>query len=103
MQTQSDWYSELAVNVWAQDAAAVQALVNGVDPQTFNRVIELLSGIPGKIVSTGTGTSGVAAKKIAHTLSCVNRPAFFLSPADAVHGALGAVQSGDVAIVDLSP
>lgn len=53
----------------------------------------------GRIVTSGAGTSGSAAKKVAHTLSCIERPAFFLSPSDAVHGALGSVQHGDIAIL----
>jgi D-arabinose 5-phosphate isomerase GutQ len=47
----------------------------------------------------GRGTSAAAARKIAHTISCIKRPAFFLSRADAPHGALRAVQSGDAVIL----
>ena len=53
----------------------------------------------GRIVTIGAGTSAAAARKVAHSLCCVGRPAFFLSPADAPHGALGAVAKGDVAIL----
>ena len=49
-------------------------------------------------MTTGSGTSGVAAKKIAHTFSCVEVPAFFMSPTDAVHGGLGVLQKGDILI-----
>jgi KpsF/GutQ family protein len=45
------------------------------------------------------GTSAAAARKIAHSLCCIERPALFLSPGDAVHGGLGAVQPGDIAIL----
>ncbi len=38
---------------------------------------------------------GSRCEKIAHSLSCIERPAFFLSPDDAVHGALGAAQEGE--------
>lgn len=47
----------------------------------------------------GCGTSAVAARKVAHSLSCIERPAFFLSPSEAPHGALGAVQPGDVVVL----
>jgi KpsF/GutQ family protein len=50
-------------------------------------------------VTSGCGTSATAARKIAHSLSCIERPSFFLTPSDAVHGALGSVQSDDVAIL----
>ena len=42
--------------------------------------------------------SGAAAKKIAHTLNCINRPAFFLSPSDALHGGMGVLQKDDLII-----
>ena len=53
----------------------------------------------GKIILCGCGTSGAAAKKIAHTLNCVEVPSVFLSPADAVHGGLGIVCRGDTVIL----
>ena len=53
----------------------------------------------GKVILCGCGTSGAAAKKIAHTLNCVEIPAVFLSPADAVHGGLGIARHGDTAIL----
>lgn len=53
----------------------------------------------GKMIFAGCGTAGMAAKRIAHTLNVVELPAFFLSPADAVHGGLGAVQKGDVLVL----
>lgn len=36
--------------------------------------------------------TAAAARKIAHSLSCIERPSFFLEPSDGVHGALGAVR-----------
>lgn len=51
------------------------------------------------VATSGVGTSAAAARKIAHTLCCVERPAFFLSPADALHGGLGALGRGDIAIL----
>jgi KpsF/GutQ family protein len=51
------------------------------------------------VITAGVGTSAAAARKIAHSLCCIERPAFFLSPGDAVHGGLGAAQPGDVAIL----
>jgi arabinose-5-phosphate isomerase len=46
----------------------------------------------------GMGTSGVAARKIAHMLCVANIPSFFVSAGDAAHGAFGSVQKGDVLI-----
>lgn len=48
-----------------------------------------LRGCQGKIVVTGVGTSGIAARKVAHMLACVERPAIYLNATDAAHGDLG--------------
>jgi KpsF/GutQ family protein len=69
-----------------------------VEPKTFNRCVEALAKCRGRILTAGCGTSAAAAKKIAHSLCCIERPAAFLSPGDAVHGGLGLVQRGDVVI-----
>ena len=45
------------------------------------------------------GTSAMAAKKIAHSLNCIEIPALFLTPSDAVHGGLGVLQEEDVLIL----
>jgi D-arabinose 5-phosphate isomerase GutQ len=53
----------------------------------------------GRVIITACGTSAAAAKKIAHSLDCIEVPALFLSPIDAVHGALELVQHNDVVIM----
>ena len=94
MDTKERWKKALAV--WEHSAKQVGLLESRIDPEQFTAVARIITGCEGKIVTTGTGTSGAAAKKIAHTFSCVERPALFLSPADAVHGGLGVVQREDV-------
>lgn len=90
--------AERAAEVWRQEAAGIAALAQQVDPAAFSGAVSLVNGAT-RVMTSGAGTSGQAARKIAHTLSCVEVPAFFLQPADAVHGALGSVQTGDVAIL----
>lgn len=85
--------------VWRAGAGELIRLSEAGNRDVFLSVLDLLTACKGRIVTSGCGTSGAAAKKIAHTLSVVERPSFFLSPTDAVHGALGSVQSGDVAIL----
>lgn len=92
-------YWETAQSVWKIGAEELTGLAATQSADDFSALLTLLSTCAGRIVTAGCGTSGAAAKKIAHTLSCVERPAFFLSPSDAVHGALGSVQRGDVAIL----
>lgn len=52
-----------------------------------------------KVILAGCGTAGMAARRVAHTLCVVEIPSFFLSPADSVHGGMGAMQEGDILIL----
>jgi KpsF/GutQ family protein len=90
---------QCAANVWAVGARELERLTQTIDRRALAQCVSVLSACKGRIVTMGCGTSGVAARKIAHTLSCVDRSAFFLSPADAPHGALGTIQPGDVAVL----
>jgi KpsF/GutQ family protein len=85
--------------VWKTAAGELARLERTVDPEAVDACVEAIARCTGRIVTAGVGTSGAAAKKVAHSLSCVERPSFFLDPGDAVHGALGAVQPGDVAVL----
>jgi KpsF/GutQ family protein len=87
-----------AQQVWQAEAEAVGNLAQAVDPAAFVRCVDLLAQCSGRILTAGVGTSAAAARKVAHSLCCIERPALFLSPGDAVHGGLGAVQPGDVVI-----
>jgi len=89
----------LACRTWTVGAAELGRLHSSIDKDVFVKLVETLGNAKGRIAVCGVGTSGAAARKIAHSLSCIERPAFFLSPADAVHGGLGLVQPGDVAIL----
>jgi KpsF/GutQ family protein len=88
-----------ATQVWSVASAELARLASTLDSASFVRLVEVLGGTTGRIAVGGVGTSGAAAKKIAHSLCCIERPAYFLSPGDAVHGALGAVQEGDPVIL----
>ena len=44
------------------------------------------------------GKSGIICRKIAATLTSTGTPAFFLHPAEAIHGDLGVIQSDDVVV-----
>ncbi len=86
-------------NTWKIEAQSIRALADDTDMEALLKAVEVLGSMKGKAIVSGCGTSGAAAKKIAHSLCCVERPATFLSPADAVHGALGMLQKGDVLIL----
>jgi len=88
-----------AEKVWETAAEEILRLKDSLSREAFCQTVKKIAGCRGRIITCGAGTSGAAAKKIAHSLSCVERPSFYLNPADAVHGALGSVQPGDLAIL----
>ena len=63
------------------------------------KAVEVLGDCKGRIVIAGCGTSGAAAKKIVHSLCCIERNAQFLSPAEAVHGGMGCIKKGDAVVM----
>jgi arabinose-5-phosphate isomerase len=88
---------ELARKVLRIEAAAILALVDRVDGR-FTGAVEMLRDCRGRVIVTGMGKSGIIARKVAATFTSTGTAAFFLHPAEAVHGDLGAVQSDDVVI-----
>src|SRR3954453_12284380 len=90
----------LARKVLPTEAAAIIGLIDRLD-ERFARAVELLRECRGGVIVTGMGKSGIIARKIAATLASTATPAFFLHPAEAIHGDLGVLQGEDV-IVALS-
>ncbi len=90
---------DIAMHVWTTGAGELERMCDYLESHTFTRCVAMLAECRGRVVTSGCGTSGIAARKIAHSLSCIERPSFFLTPSDAVHGALGSVQRGDVAVL----
>src|SRR3954470_9327914 len=90
----------LAKKVLQTEADAILALVDRLD-ERFDRAVQLLRDCRGRVIVTGMGKSGIICRKIAATLSSIGTPAFFLHPAEAIHGDLGVIQHDDV-IVALS-
>lgn len=64
----------------------------------FTRGVELILSSAGRVVVTGMGKSGIICQKIASTLASTGTPAFFLHPAEGIHGDLGMIMRGDVVI-----
>ena len=65
---------------------------------SFIEACDLILNVKGRTVVTGMGKSGHVAKKISATLSSTGTPSFFLHPAEANHGDLGALSEGDLLI-----
>ena len=87
----------LARRVLEIEAAAITALIDRLDDR-FKAAVRALDDCAGRVIVTGMGKSGIISRKIAATLASTGTPAFFLHPAEAVHGDLGVVQGDDVVV-----
>jgi arabinose-5-phosphate isomerase len=90
------WRS-LAERVLRLEAEAVLALIPRLD-ERFDRAVDLLFGCRGRVIVTGMGKSGLIGRKVAATLASTGTPAYYLHPAEGVHGDLGMVARGDVVL-----
>lgn len=86
-----------AGRVLSVEAEGILGLREKLDPN-FTRAVELLLSAPGKVIVTGMGKSGLIGRKIAATLASTGTPAFFLHPAEGLHGDIGMVLEGDIVI-----
>jgi arabinose-5-phosphate isomerase len=87
----------LARKVLRTEADAILSLVDRLDGG-FTAAVQLLYECRGRVIVTGMGKSGIICRKIAATLSSTGTPAFFLHPAEAIHGDLGVIQADDVVV-----
>lgn len=87
----------LARKVLHTEADAVRALADRLDDR-FAAAVILIRDCRGRVIVTGMGKSGIVCRKIAATLSSTGSPAYFVHPAEAVHGDLGMIQRSDVVI-----
>lgn len=90
-------HRDVARKVLETESAAIRALISRLD-ESFDRAVELLASCTGRVVATGMGKSGIICRKIAATLASTGTPALFLHPAEAIHGDLGMLVSGDVVL-----
>lgn len=87
----------LAREVLETEARAILGLIPQLDAR-FVDAVDVLLGCSGRVVLSGMGKSGIIARKLAATLSSTGTAAFFLHPAEAIHGDLGVVRAEDVVI-----
>lgn len=88
---------DIARQVLDTEARAILGLIPQLTSD-FPRAVALLHACTGRVIVTGMGKSGIISHKIAATLSSTGTSAFFLHPAEAIHGDLGAVRAEDVVL-----
>ena len=77
------------------EAECIKTMLDYFDEDAFSRAVSLLAGAE-RIGAAGCGHSGILCQHFAHLMCCIERPARFISPAEAVHGATGFLKAGDV-------
>lgn len=86
-----------AKDAYKIEAECITEMLNYFDDEQFSNAVELLTNAE-RIGATGCGHSGIICQHFAHLMCCIERPARFISPAEAVHGATGFLQEGDVCV-----
>lgn len=80
------------------EAAAITNVAAHLD-EAFPRAVKAIIDCPGRIIVSGIGKAGLIGVKTSATFASTGTPSFFLHPAEALHGDLGRVRSGDVVIL----
>ena len=88
-----------AIEVLEHEAAAIRGLVPRIDAEGFGRAAELILNCKGRVVVTGIGKAWLVGQKISATLASTGTPSHALHSTEALHGDLGRVVAGDVALV----
>ncbi len=87
----------LARDILLLEASEIDALAKRLD-DNFTRAVNLILQCQGRVVVSGMGKSGHIGGKIASTFASTGTPAFFMHPAEASHGDLGMITTGDIVI-----
>ena len=83
--------------VYKIETECIAEMEKHFDEKSFSVAAELLKNAE-RIGTCGCGHSGIACQHFAHLLCCIERPARFISPAEAVHGATGFLHENDVMV-----
>ena len=91
--------------IWnhAKDSFKIESLallkaLEFIDKSAFEDAVSLLAKA-GRIAASGCGHSGIACQHFAHSMCCIELPARFISPSEALHGASGFLKEGDVMVL----
>ena len=87
-----------AAEAFEIESADIKSGWDNMDKQAFARAVEVLANAP-RIAAAGCGHTGIACRHFTHLMCCIERPARFISPAEAVHGGTGYIQKGDVLLL----
>ena len=93
----SDSAMKQAIEAFDIESDCLAKMKDYFDKEQFSKAVELLTNAV-RIGASGSGHSGIMCQHFAHLMCCIERPARFISPAEAIHGATGFLQEGDVMV-----
>ena len=88
---------EAAKAAYEIEYECIKGMLEYFDEDSFSKAVELLKNAE-RIGTSGCGHSGIICQHFTHLLNCIEQPAKFISPAEAVHGGTGFLQKGDVMV-----
>ena len=88
----------VAFDAFKIESESILATGEAIDKAEFEKAVVALANAP-RIAAAGCGHSGIACRHFAHLMCCIDLPARFLSPAEAVHGGLGFLHENDVLVI----
>ena len=86
-----------AKQVYEIEKECIEKMADYFDEDAYSKVIDILKNAE-RIGATGCGHSGIICQHFAHLMCCIDKPARFISPAEAVHGGTGFLQKNDVCV-----
>jgi D-arabinose 5-phosphate isomerase GutQ len=89
---------KVAREAFVTEAECLAKAFSIIDSTEFSRAVDTLAVAP-RIAASGCGHSGIACQHFAHLMCCIERSARFIYPSEAVHGAMGFLQKGDVTLL----
>jgi arabinose-5-phosphate isomerase len=87
------------VGLMRAEAEAIAQAASRCRAAPLAKAVRFLVSCKGKVVVSGAGKSGIVGRKIASTLSSTGTPAIYMHPAEAIHGDLGLLATGDVGLL----
>ncbi len=88
---------EAARAAYKIESECIERMLGCFDEEAFTKAATLLKNAE-RIGASGCGHSGIICQHFAHLMCCIEQPAKFISPAEAVHGGMGFLQKGDVMV-----
>lgn len=89
---------ETGLDVINQEKDSLELLAQNM-PEDFEKVVNLLLEMKGRLIVSGIGKSGYIANKIAASVASTGTHAFYVHPSEASHGDLGMISQDDIVML----